>query len=85
MQVLQEQKPAHPNSYGFRPQRSAHQAVREIQAAIHQGYGWVVDIDLEAFFDRVNHDRLMARLKRHTADADLLRLINRYLTKSRRL
>ena len=79
MQFLQEQKPAHPNSYGFRPQRSAHQAVREIQTAIHHGYGWVVDIDLEAFFDRVNHDRLMARLKRHTADADLLRLINRYL------
>ena len=69
----------HPNSYGFRPQRSAHQAVRELQTAIHQGYGWVVDIDLEAFFDRVNHDRLMVRLKRHAPDADLLRLINRYL------
>ena len=79
MQVLQEQKPAHPNSYGFRPQRSAHQAVREIQTAIHQGYGWVVDIDLEAFFDRVNHDRLMVQFKHHTPDADLLRLINRYL------
>ncbi len=45
------------HSYGFRPQRLAHQAVRELQANIHQGHGWVVDIDLEAFFDRVNHDR----------------------------
>ena len=69
----------HPHSYGFRPQRSAHQAVRELQATIHQGHGWVVDMDLEAFFDRVNHDRLMVRLKRHTDDRDLLRLINRYL------
>lgn len=69
----------HPHSYGFRPQRSAHQAVRKMQADIHQGYGWVVDIDVEAFFDRVNHDRLMVRLKRHTHDRDLLRLINRFL------
>lgn len=69
----------HPHSYGFRPQRSAHQAVRKMQADIHQGYGWVVDMDVEAFFDRVNHDRLMVRLKRHTHDRDLLRLINRYL------
>ena len=69
----------HPHSYGFRPQRSAHQAVRKMQADIHQGYGWVVDMDVEAFFDRVNHDRLMVRLKRHTHDRDLLCLINRYL------
>jgi RNA-directed DNA polymerase len=69
----------HPNSYGFRPQRSAHQAVRELQANIHQSYGWVVDIDLEAFFDRVNHDRLMVRLKHHVPDRELLRLINYYL------
>lgn len=58
----------HPHSYGFRPQRSAHQAVRKRQADIHQGYGWVVDMDVEAFFDRVNHDRLRVRLKRHTHD-----------------
>lgn len=50
-----------------------------MQADIQQGYGWVVDMDVEAFFDRVNHDRLMVRLKRHTHDRDLLRLINRYL------
>ena len=75
----------HRHSYGFRPQRSAHQAVREVQAAIHQGHGWVVDIDLEAFFDRVNHDRLMARLKHRCDDRDLLRLINRYLKAGVRL
>lgn len=69
----------HPHSYGFRPQRSAHQAVRHVQASIREGYGWVVDMDLQAFFDRVNHDRLMVRLKSRCDDRDLLRLINRYL------
>ena len=69
----------HPHSYGFRPQRSAHQAVRHVQASIRQGWGWVVDMDLKAFFDRVDHDRLMVRLKRRCDDLDLLRLINRYL------
>ncbi len=69
----------HPHSYGFRPQRSAHQAVRHVQAGIREGRGWVVDMDLQAFFDRVNHDRLMARLKHRCPDLDLLRLINRYL------
>jgi group II intron reverse transcriptase/maturase len=69
----------HPRSYGFRPQRSAHQAVRQLQADIRGGKRWVVDLDLEAFFDRVNHDRLLIRLKRHVPEAGLLRLINRYL------
>ncbi|MCK7569161.1 group II intron reverse transcriptase/maturase, partial [Marinobacter xestospongiae] len=69
----------HPHSYGFRPGRSAHQAVRYGQRCARDGRSWVVDLDLEAFFDRVNHDRLMARLKRHTPDKPLLRLINRYL------
>ncbi len=69
----------HPHSYGFRPQRSAHQAVRYVQASIREGSGWVVDLDLQAFFDRVNHDRLMARLKSRCHDPALLRLINRYL------
>ena len=69
----------HPRSYGFRPQRSAHEAVRQLQADIRDGRRWVVDLDLEAFFDRVNHDRLVARLKRHVPDRELLRLINRYL------
>jgi group II intron reverse transcriptase/maturase len=80
-QVVNEQWEPHfhPRSYGFRPQRSAHQAVRQLQADIRAGYRWVVDLDLEAFFDRVNHDRLMVRLKRHVPDGRLLRLINRYL------
>ena len=69
----------HRHSYGFRPQRSAHQAVREVQTNIRAGYGWVVDMDLQAFFDRVNQDRLMARLKSRCPDADLLRLVNRFL------
>jgi RNA-directed DNA polymerase len=69
----------HPRSYGFRPSRSAHQAVGQLQADIREGYRWVVDLDLEAFFDRVNHDRLVMRLKRHVPDRALLRLINRYL------
>jgi RNA-directed DNA polymerase len=80
-QVVNEQWEPHfhPRSYGFRPQRSAHQAVRRLQADIRGGKRWVVDLDLEAFFDRVNHDRLMVRLKQHVADVALLRLINRYL------
>ncbi len=69
----------HRHSYGFRPQRSAHQAVREVQANIRAGHRWVVDMDLQAFFDRVNHDRLMARLKSRCPDAPLLRLVNRFL------
>lgn len=69
----------HPSSYGFRPERSAHQAVRQVQADIREGYAWVVDTDMEAFFDRVNHDRLMVRLKQRTHDPALLRLINRFL------
>lgn len=69
----------HRHSYGFRPGRSAPQAVREVQANIRAGYGWVADMDLRAFFDRVNHDRPMARLKGRGAEAGLLRLINRYL------
>jgi RNA-directed DNA polymerase len=69
----------HDRSYGFRPSRSAHQALRQLQSDIREGRRWVVDIDLESFFDRVNHDRLMNRLKRHVGDVRLLRLINRYL------
>ena len=69
----------HRHSYGFRPRRSAHQAVREVQANIRAGYRWVVDTDVQSFFDQVNHDRLMARLKSRCPDADLLRLVNRYL------
>ena len=66
-------------SYGFRPGRSAHQAIRQARKYIHEGYDWVVDIDLSKFFDRVNHDRLMARLATKVNDKDVLRLIRRFL------
>ncbi len=69
----------HDHSYGFRPNRNAHQAIRHAQNTIRSGYNWVVDCDLDAFFDRVNHDHLMARLKQRTQDDELLRLVNRYL------
>jgi RNA-directed DNA polymerase len=80
-QVVQQQWEPHfhLNSYGFRPGRNAHQAMRHAQATIRQGYGWVVDIDLEAFFDRVNHDRLMVRVRQHVDAPDVLKLINRFL------
>ena len=68
-----------PHSYGFRPGRNAHQAIRQAQAYIQEGYNWVVDIDLEKFFDRVNHDILMGRIARRIMDKRLLRLIRFYL------
>ena len=63
------------HSYGFRPGRSAHQAVAQAQAIVAEGYHWVVDIDLEKFFDRVNQDRLMARVAERVSDKRVLRLI----------
>jgi RNA-directed DNA polymerase len=69
-----------PYSYGFRPGKSAHQAVEQAQSYIQQGYTWVVDIDLEKFFDRVNHDRLMARLAEDILDKRMLKLIRAFLT-----
>jgi RNA-directed DNA polymerase len=67
-------------SYGFRPGRSAHQAVAKAQEYIGQGKAVVVDMDLEKFFDRVNHDILMSRIARKVADKRLLKLIRAYLT-----
>lgn len=67
------------HSFGFRPGRSAHQAVAQAQKYIAEGYGWVVDLDLEKFFDRVNHDRLMARLAQRIGDKRVLKLIRRFL------
>jgi len=67
------------HSYGFRPGRSAHQAVAAAQAYIQQGYDWAVDIDLEAFFDRVSHDRLMSRLGQRMADRRMGWIIRRFL------
>ncbi len=66
-------------SYGFRPGRRAHDAVRRAQGYVLAGYRIVVDVDLEKFFDRVNHDILMGRLARRIADRRVLRLIRRYL------
>jgi RNA-directed DNA polymerase len=66
-------------SYGFRPGRSAHDAVRRAQTYVQGGRSFVVDIDLEKFFDRVNHDMLMGRLAKRIADRRVLRLIRRYL------
>ncbi len=67
------------HSYGFRPGRSAGQAVRQARDTIEEGHRWVVDVDLEKFFDRVNHDVLMARVARRVGDRRLLKLIRRYL------
>jgi RNA-directed DNA polymerase len=67
------------HSYGFRPGRSAHDAIRVAQQYIADGNDWVVDIDLEKFFDRVNHDKLMARVARVVKDRRVLKLIRAYL------
>lgn len=67
------------SSYGFRPGKSAHDAVRQSCDYIQQGYAWVVDIDLEKFFDRVNHDILMSRIARKIEDRRILHLIREYL------
>ena len=67
------------HSYGFRPGRSAHQAVAQAQAYIAEGRGVVVDIDLEKFFDRVNHDMLMSRVAKRVEDKRLLKLIRAFL------
>jgi group II intron reverse transcriptase/maturase len=67
------------SSYGFRPKKSAHDAVRQARGFVRDGHRWVVDLDLSKFFDRVNHDVLMERLARRIDDKRLLRLIRRYL------
>ena len=67
------------HSYGFRPNRDAHQAVLQASQYIKEGKEWVVDIDLEKFFDKINHDRLMQRLSKGIGDKRLLRLINAFL------
>ena len=81
MQVLQGRwdRTFSDHSYGFRPGRSAHQAVEAAQQFIAAGYRWVVDLDLEKFFDRVNHDKLMARIETRVGDRRLLKLIHSFL------
>ncbi|MFZ1098277.1 MAG: reverse transcriptase domain-containing protein, partial [Steroidobacteraceae bacterium] len=68
------------HSYGFRPGRSAHQAVERAQQYVTEGYRWVVDLDLEKFFDRVCHDKLMARIAARVSDRRMLKLIRAFLT-----
>ena len=81
MQVLQRRwdRTFSEHSYGFRPGRSAHQAVEQAQKYIAEGYRWVVDLDLEKFFDRVNHDRLMAKIAERVGDKRMLKLIRAFL------
>jgi RNA-directed DNA polymerase len=81
MQVLQRQWDStfSDHSYGFRPGRSAHQAVAQAQQYIAAGHGWVIDLDLEKFFDRVNHDKLMGQIAKRVEDKRLLKLIRAFL------
>ena len=81
MQVLQRRwdRTFSDHSYGFRPGRSAHQAVAQAQQYIAEGYGWCVDFDLEKFFDRVNHDKLMGQIAKRIEDKRLLKLIRAFL------
>jgi RNA-directed DNA polymerase len=81
LQVLQRRwdKTFSAHSYGFRPNRSAHQAVARSQQYIADGYRWVVDLDLEKFFDRVNHDKLMGRMAKRVADKRVLKLTRAFL------
>jgi RNA-directed DNA polymerase len=81
LQVLQRQwdRTFSDHSYGFRPGRSAHQAVAQAQQYIAEGHGWCVDLDLEKFFDRVNHDKLMGQVAKRVADKRLLKLIRAFL------
>jgi RNA-directed DNA polymerase len=81
MQVLQKRwdRTFSESSFGFRPERSTHQAVARSQQYITAGYGWVVDLDLEKFFDRVNHDKLMGQIAKRIRDKRLLKLIRAFL------
>jgi RNA-directed DNA polymerase len=81
LQVLQRRwdRTFSDHSYGFRPGRSAHQAVAQAQQYVAEGHGWCVDFDLEKFFDRVNHDKLMGQIAKRVEDKRLLKLIRAYL------
>jgi RNA-directed DNA polymerase len=81
LQVLQRQwdPTFSEHSYGFRPGRSAHQAVAKAQQYIAKGHGWCVDLDLEKFFDRVNHDKLMGQIAKRVEDKRLRKLIRAFL------
>jgi RNA-directed DNA polymerase len=81
MQVLQRRwdRTLSDHSYGFRPGRSSHQAVAQAQKYIAEGHGWCIDLDLEKFFDRVNHDKLMGQIAKRVEDKRLLKLIRAFL------
>ena len=81
LQVLQQEWDATFSefSYGFRPKRSAHQAIKQSQRYLEQGYRWVVDMDLEKFFDRVNHDKLMSEVQKRVSDRRVNTLILGFL------
>jgi RNA-directed DNA polymerase len=81
LQVLQRRwdRTFSERSYGFRPGRSAHQAVEQAQKYIAEGYRWCVDLDLEKFFDRVSHDKLMAKIAKRVSDKRMLKLIRAFL------
>lgn len=68
----------HDNSYGFRPQKSAQQAVLKAVEYMNEGYNWIVDIDLEKFFDTVNHDKLISILNKEIKDGKILSLIRSF-------
>ena len=68
-----------PFSFGFRPNRKGHDAIRKTKQYIEEGYQWVVDLDIEKFFDRTNHDLIMARVARKVKDKRILKLIRLYL------
>jgi RNA-directed DNA polymerase len=82
LQVLQKRwdRTFSPHSYGFRPHRSAQQAVAQAQQYVAAGYGWVVDLDLEKFFDRVNHDKLLGQVAKRITDTRMRRLLRAFLT-----
>lgn len=67
------------HSYGFRPKRSAHMAMNEVLGYLNDGYEWIVDLDIEKYFDTVNHDKLISILREHVNDATTLHLIRKYL------
>lgn len=69
----------HPNSYGFRPHRHGEMAILQLLEYLNEGYRWIVDIDLERFFDTVNHDRLMNLVSRRIKDGEVISLIRKYL------
>src|ERR1039457_5268197 len=82
LQVLQKRwdRTFSDHSYGFRLGRAAHQAVERPQQYVTAGYRWVVDLDLERFFDRVNHDKAMARIAERISDKRMLKLIRAFLS-----